>query len=310
MPIWLALIGFGKIAKDEHLPAIAADPDIHLVAVAGPGAETAPVRGFESHTAMLAGLGGQLDAVAICTPPAARFDIARDCLAAGLHVLLEKPPTVTLGEIDELEKRARAGGLSLLTAWHARYNRAVTAAAALLSDQPVQKLKIEWHEDVRQWHPGQSWIWEPGGFGVFDAGINAISIATRIIQAPLLVEQAQFIIPANMQTPIAAALVFAGKWTAGSSGASLDWRPHNAPAATLEIGTERGTQIALRNGGSELYVDQKLRAASDNTEYRQIYRRFVDLVRGGLCDVDREPLRVVADAFLVAHRSPGAPFIV
>jgi hypothetical protein len=44
-------------------------------------------------------------------------------------------------------------------------------------------VEIVWHEDVRKWHPGQQWIWEPGGFGVFDPGINALSIATRIFPA-------------------------------------------------------------------------------------------------------------------------------
>ncbi len=37
-------------------------------------------------------------------------------------------------------------------------------------------------EDVRRWHPGQDWIWEAGGFGVFDPGINALSILTEVLR--------------------------------------------------------------------------------------------------------------------------------
>ena len=39
-------------------------------------------------------------AVAITTPPSVRHEIARECILAGLHVLLEKPPAATLSEID------------------------------------------------------------------------------------------------------------------------------------------------------------------------------------------------------------------
>lgn len=310
MPIRLAIIGFGKIARDQHLPAIAANPDFALTAIAGPGADGGPVRGFESHGPMLAELKGQLDAVAICTPPMARHDIARDCLDAGLHVLLEKPPAVTLGQIDQLARLALERRLSLFTAWHARYNQAVAAAAAQLSGKPLHSLEIEWYEDVRQWHPGQSWIWDAGGFGVFDAGINAISIVTAISQAPLIVEQAQFVIPANRQTPIAASIRFGGDRADGRRRAMLDWRAMRAPAATIQIRTQDGTELSLRDGGSSLYVNQTWSAGSDDTEYRQIYENFAALIRSGSCDVDGEPLRIVADAFLIAQRSAGEPFTV
>lgn len=308
MPIRLAIVGLGKIARDEHLPAIAANSDFELVAVAGPIALLGALPAFQNHSEMLAELKGGLDAVAICTPPTARYDIARDCLTGGLHVLLEKPPTATLGDIDELAKLAHGTGLSLFTAWHARYNPAVAAAATLLSDKRISNLQIEWREDVHQWHPGQSWIWRSGGFGVFDAGINAFSIATLLSPAPLLVSQAEFIVPRNMETPIAASLEFFVNRAAGK--AALDWRKTSAPAATLEIGTEDGTDLSLREGGSSLYVNQQLLIGGGNTEYRQIYEQFARLIQRGLSEVDREPLRVVADAFLIAQRRWDDPFIV
>ena len=45
----------------------------------------------------------------------------------------------------------------------------------------MKRLLVTWKEDVRHWHPGQQWIWEAGGFGVFDPGINALSIVTKIM---------------------------------------------------------------------------------------------------------------------------------
>ena len=70
-----------------------------------------------------------------------------------------------------------------MTTWHAQHHATVDAAARALAGKRVASMGIIWHEDVHKWHPGQDWIWQPGGFGVFDPGINAFSIATRISPA-------------------------------------------------------------------------------------------------------------------------------
>ena len=57
---------------------------------------------------------------------------------------------------------------------------------------------------MRRWHPGQEWIWKAGGFGVFDPGINALSIATHIIPKSFFVTSAILDFPDNRQAPIAA----------------------------------------------------------------------------------------------------------
>ncbi|QNP45870.1 Gfo/Idh/MocA family oxidoreductase [Sphingomonas sediminicola] len=103
-----------------------------------------------------------LEAVAITTPPSPRYEIVRECIARGLHVLMEKPPTVTLSETDELARLAEAKGVTLFATWHARHNPAVATAARLLAGKRISEMRILWHEDVHKWHPGQQWIWEPG----------------------------------------------------------------------------------------------------------------------------------------------------
>jgi D-galactose 1-dehydrogenase len=60
---------------------------------------------------------------------------------------------------------------------------------------------ISWKEDVRQWHPGQEWVFEPGGMGVFDPGINALSILTEILPKPVHVIRAELDYPEGRQTP-------------------------------------------------------------------------------------------------------------
>ena len=126
-----------------------------------------------------------LEAVAITTPPGPRYAIARDCIEAGLHCLLEKPPTAGLTEIADLDCLAQAQGVTLFTTWHAQHHSTVDGAAKALAGKRIRSLQIHWHEDVHKWHPDQQWIWEPGGFGVFDPGINAFSIATKIFPGRL-----------------------------------------------------------------------------------------------------------------------------
>ncbi|MDQ4086957.1 MAG: Gfo/Idh/MocA family oxidoreductase [Pseudomonadota bacterium] len=301
MTIRIAIVGLGKIARDEHVPAIAADPRFELVAAVGPRlAPTAELPAYKSVGELVEAIGGKLDAVAVCTPPGIRHGIVCEALAAGLHVLLEKPPTATLGEIEDLERRALAVGRSLFTAWHSQHNAAVAAARAAVAGQDVRRLRIEWFEDVRKWHQGQEWIWAPGGFGVFDPGINALSIASRVLPSPLFVREATLRFPSNKQTPIAASLAFAGE--SGAFTAEFDWRCGEGERWTIAIETADGKTMELIDGGAKLLVDGRLQIPGARREYPSIYDRFAELVQAGRSEVDREPLRLVADAFLVGRR--------
>ena len=299
-PLRTAIIGFGKIAADQHVPAIAANPRFELAAsVSRSGQGPAPT--FTSHDDLLCALP-DLDAAAITTPPGPRYAIARACIEAGLHLMLEKPPASTLGEIEELRRLADARGTTLFTTWHAQHNPAVTAAAALLEGQRIAEMRITWHEDVHKWHPGQRWIWEAGGFGVFDPGINAFSIATRIFPGTLFVTSADLSFPENAETPIAAEIDLASPAADGPLHCSLDWRRSEGEEWTILIRTADGQQVELRDGGARLIVDGAEQTAEGPGEYPDLYRVFADLIDERRSLVDIAPLRLVADTLLVGSR--------
>jgi predicted dehydrogenase len=256
---------------------------------------------------MLEAMAGELDSAAICTPPTVRLPIAAACFGAGVDVLLEKPPSATLGEIEEMERLGRQSGRTLFTAWHSQHAAAVPAARAALAGKAVRSLQILWHEDVRKWHPGQEWIWAPGGFGVFDPGINALSIATSILPSRLFVREAVLSFPENRQTPIAARLVFDGG--SGRFEADLDWRYSEGERWTIAIETEDGTTVELLDGGARLVVNGEARRVDGPGEYPSLYGRFAELVQARQSEVDREPLRIVADALLVGRREMVDPFL-
>ena len=298
--IRIGVVGMGKIARDQHLPAIEANPRFTLAATVQRSAAESTLN-FTSHEEML-GAADRLDAVAITTPPGPRYRIARDCIAAGLHLLLEKPPTATLAEIEDLSERASAAGVVLFTTWHAQHNPAVIAAAELLRGQRVRAMTITWHEDVEKWHPGQRWIWEPGGFGVFDPGINAFSIASLVFPGPLFVREAALHLPAGSHTPIAADIRFDSPAATGELGCSLDWRRSAGEEWTIALVTEEGVEITLLDGGARLLVDGADQAVEGAGEYPDIYRRFAELIDARHSHVDTEPLRMVADCLLVGSR--------
>jgi D-galactose 1-dehydrogenase len=306
MTIAIAIIGYGNIAREEHMPAIAADSRFELVAVASRASDPGiGVPWFARHEDLLAAMAGRLDAVAICTPPSARHAIAGDALVAGVGVLLEKPPAATLGEIEALERLARSKSGALYASWHSQHAAGVAPAAAALAGASVARLLISWREDVREFHPGQDWIWAPGGFGVFDPGINALSIATHILPMPLLVREASLLYPANKQAPIAASLVFAGE----DLRAEMDWRHGEQQEWTIRIETAEARTVELRDGGARLLIDGSEQPVAGRGEYPSIYDRFAALVAAREVEVDREPLRIVADAFLVGRREMTEPFL-
>ena len=168
-------------------------------------------------------------------------------------------------------------------------------------------MAIRWHEDGHKWHPGQKWIWEPGGFGVFDPGINAFSIATRIFPGGLFVSGATLSLPENAQTPIAADVTFFSPDADASLSASLDWRRTQGEEWTIAIETIDGAEVRLEDGGAKLLLDGELKTDDGPGEYPDIYRTFADLIDERRSLVDVAPLRLVADCLLVGRRQVVEP---
>jgi predicted dehydrogenase len=222
--------------------------------------------------------------------------------------MLEKPPGTGVAELDPLIAMAADTKRTLFATWHSRYAPAVEPAREWLAARRILSVHINWKEDVRVWHPGQSWIWEPGGLGVFDPGINALSIATKIFPGPLFVQSAEFKVPENAQTPIAADIIFSSPAADGPLRASLDWRRNHGEEWTITVETSNGGTVRLEDGGATLILDGGTPQKDDGPgEYPGIYRTFIDLIDNRRSLVDVAPFRLVADAMLVAKRTSVDP---
>lgn len=309
--IKLAIVGVGKIVQDQHLPSIEQLENYQLVATASRNGAVEGVRAYTRIESML-DAESELQAVALCMPPQYRFAAAQLALSKGLHVLLEKPPGASVSEVEQLQRLAAQNGVSLYATWHSRHAAAVQEAKCLLAEQSILSVRLTWREDVCKWHPGQQWIWQAGGLGVFDPGINGLSILSHVLPETVRVTGAQLSFPSNKAAPIAASIQLA---TASGAAvvAEMDWRARSDEVWNIEIAT-KASSLVISEGGAKLSVDGKpieLTASANPHQYREyigIYRRFAELIENAESDVDLTPLKLVADAFLLADRKIVEPF--
>ena len=299
----IAVIGIGKISQDQHLPVIDKSKDFELaacVSTRGVGHNDVPV--FKTPAELYAAMP-EVELVSICTPPSVRHAMVREAVDAGKHVLLEKPPTPTVTEWIDLVAYGEKKDRILFQTWHSRYNAAVETTRKILKKEGVAAVRIDWRESVRKWHPGQDWVWEPGGFGVCDPGINAMSIFTEIMPFPAFVESATLRFPANRQTPVDVDIVFKSNAPQQPRmSAGFNWLEESGEIWTIAIETGTGRQLKLEKGGTVLVADGEEQVAEPSTEYEQIYARFAKLLKKGKSEMDGSPLLLIADAFLLGAR--------
>ncbi len=138
-----AVIGVGYLGK-FHAQKYAALPDSELVAVCDANTENAHNIANELGVEALTDyndLISKVDAVSIVVPTQKHYEVAKTCLENGIHVLLEKPITVTVDEAQELVDIAAKNKLVLQVGHLERFNPAILA----LEEAIKEPLFIESH---------------------------------------------------------------------------------------------------------------------------------------------------------------------
>lgn len=142
----IGVIGTGWWATRAHLPAIVANPDADLVAIADPidekrdRAESVfhPARAYTGHREMLD--EEDLDGVVIAVPHTAHFGVAMDALAAGQHLMLEKPMVVESEHATRLLDESTQRGLEIVVGYPYHYNQQVLAVRDWIADGEIGEL--------------------------------------------------------------------------------------------------------------------------------------------------------------------------
>lgn len=136
--IKIAVIGAGEIGP-RHARAVKSNPDAKLVCLVDPNPiaiRAATLLGTAycpTIQAMLNTPNRKPDAAIVCVPNHLHVEIANELLAAGVHVLCEKPLSVDSTSGKELVDNAAALKLHLLAAHHRRFNPYVVAAKRILN---------------------------------------------------------------------------------------------------------------------------------------------------------------------------------
>ena len=306
-PLKIGLIGLGKIAVDQHIPSIRANKNLELVAGCSPHARPEGVQAYKDMDAMMSA-HPEIEAIAICTPPQIRHQIARQVIDIGRHVFLEKPPAATLGEAESIKAMAAAKGVSLLASWHSRFAPAVEAARDWIATRELRSVTIHWKENVRQWHPGQDWIFQAGGMGVFDPGINSLSILTRILPDAVMVRKADLQTPVNREAPIQVEMDMISE-SGVPIRAEYDFLQEGVQTWSIFVESKSFEKLTLSMGGAHLEIDGKAIAQPKEAEYPGLYKHFYELIKKGESDADFSPLRIVADAMLLGRRIDAPEYI-
>lgn len=128
-PLRCAVIGTGYLGK-FHAQKYAAIAECQLEAVVDVDENTAKVVATENGCRVLTDyreLITDVDVVSIVVPTNIHYQVAKDFLEAGVHVLLEKPMTVTVEEADDLIRIAKDSSIILQVGHLERFNPAILA---------------------------------------------------------------------------------------------------------------------------------------------------------------------------------------
>ena len=243
-PLRLLLVGCGGIAA-AYLQALAKTPGLVLAAVVEPDPARATPAGVLRHASLAAwrAAGPVCDAALVLTPPASHEAIAVELLAAGLHVLCEKPLAPTVAAAERMLAAARAAGRRLMMGSKFRYTPDVAQAHRLLREGACGDVVL--YENVFCSHVDMSRRWnadapQSGGGVLIDNGCHSVDIA-RFLLGPIARVQAQFGRRAQaVAVEDTARLLFTSR--SGALGSiDLSWSVHKETDSYVRVHGTRGT---------------------------------------------------------------------
>lgn len=125
-----AIVGCGTIAQVMHIPYVVELPEAELYALTDPAEDRVEVLAdrynvehrFSSVEGLLDGVGDDLDAVIVLTPPHTHADVVERTLGAGIHTLVEKPLAVSPADADRMVEAAEASDATSMVAYMKRYD--------------------------------------------------------------------------------------------------------------------------------------------------------------------------------------------
>ncbi len=185
--IRMALIGCGKIADVEHLPAFSSMPEVTLAALADIDAKHLAAAGdkynvaarYKDYREMLK--REEIDAVSICTPNYLHARMTVDCCRAGKHVIVEKPAATSVAEVKRMKAAGEEAGVIIMVEQYHRFIGVNEKARDIVRSGMLGKV-IGFRArvgaaDPERWSPTSKWFFkkeEAFGGALADIGVHII----------------------------------------------------------------------------------------------------------------------------------------
>jgi len=275
------LIGCGRVAP-RHAASIVDLPQAELVAVADViesrarrfAAEYGAQACYTDYRALLA--RPDIDIVSVCTPSGLHAPMTLDALAAGKHVIVEKPIALSTADADRMIAAARAAGRKLCVILQNRYNPPMQEAyhairAGKLGRLYLGSATVRWYRPQEYYEDGWHGTWAMDGGALMNQSIHHVDALAWLMGQPV---ESVFAYTATLAHQMeaedvgVAVLRFAGGALATIEGSTLTY-PQNLEGSVAIFG-ERGS---IEVGGTALNRRTLWKLAGELEHEREILTR-------------------------------------
>jgi len=273
----VAVIGVGHLGK-IHAKLLSQVADAELVGIVDPAPEARRIAAELNVAAHvdLAPLLGQIDAAIIATPSRLHHAVAHDLLQHGIHVFVEKPLTLNVGDADDLVAQADARQLVLQVGHVERFNPALVAAAPHLTEPKYIDAVRSSAYSCRSTDVGV----------VLDLMIHDIDVVLSLVQDEIAAVEAlgAAVIGPN-EDWAQARLTFAGGCVANLSASRVAWQSQRAMqvicrdcVAGIDFGARQAKLMRLSDAVLDQQIDVSLLDSEQRTHLKdQLFTEYLPL---------------------------------
>ncbi|PGH08717.1 hypothetical protein AJ79_05908 [Helicocarpus griseus UAMH5409] len=342
--VGIALLGAGIFAKQAHVPALVKNDDANILAVysrsnasvnsvvEAVNSATEAFTNIDVYSDEKSGYGldellqrSDIDAVIVLLPILIGPDVVRKCLAAGKHVLAEKPiaKDVATGKalIADYEGTYAQRNLVFSIAEQFRYDTAFKKAGEIVSSGQIGKLN---HVHARVWNnvqPGgkyyeTAWRKAPeyqGGF-ILDGGVHFVALV-RMVAGQEIVETKSFAAQFQPHLPPVDTVNAAMKFSGGALGTlCISFASTKAMAEYIFVGTNGALTVKCVGPDTTLIVEGADRKVASQDTYKADgiageINAFVRAVVAGKGDKAGSPREALGDVAVVESICSGGGIV-
>lgn len=291
-PLRWGVVGTGAISR-QMVADFALVPDATVSAVASRELERADAfadesgiaERFASRREMFA---SDIDAVYLATPHVTHFEIASEAIAAGRHVLCEKPLGMSEREVHELSAQAVDAGVFLMEAMWMKFNPLYARLSGLISDGvlgDVRSVRAAFGAAFRR--DGSS-RWKPGGSALLDQGIYPVTLAHMLLGRPDTVHARGTVRPDGVDLREEFSLEYQDDRFAHGASSMVEWIDPSAAVGgteayvTIAGGFWWGSQLTVHHPLPwELRRQEVIEVEREGNGYAPMLRAVVEAIRAG-----------------------------